>query len=72
MPSSIPLANGNQSAGYGIKVFSGDPNAGGVEITPSLAQGGDPVTGLSPNQGLTEYVGWVWNYDQGLLFVSDS
>ena len=65
LPASIPQANGNPSNGYGIKLWSGDPSSGtqGVdyeEIVPTAGQG------LSP-----EYVGWVYNYDQGLLFISD-
>ena len=69
LPASIPQPTstppGNPSNGYGIKLWSGDPSSGtqGVdyeEIPPTAGQGFDP-----------EYVGWVFNYDQGLLFISD-
>ena len=60
LPASIPQSNGNPSNGYGIKLWSGDPATTGVEIPLTAGQGNNP-----------EYVGWVFNYDQGLLFVSD-
>ena len=61
-PVAVRQANGDPSPAYTISLFSGDPNAGGVGISTSTGQG----SGSDPE------VGWVWNYDQGLLFVSNS
>jgi len=63
LPASRPQASGQPSDGYKITLWSGDPaGAPGsfAQVYPTLGQGSQP-----------EYVGWVFNYDQGLLFISD-
>ena len=64
-PPSVPQATGAQSGGYAIRLWSGDPNVGvqGVDYDEIFTTAGES---LQPG-----YVGWVWNYDMGLLFVSD-
>jgi len=59
-PPSIPQANGNASIGYSIKLWSGNPSAGGQEILTTAEQDATPG-----------YVAWVWNYDMGLLFLAN-
>ena len=61
-PQAIPQLNGSPSFGYAIKLYDGNPSSGGVEITTT-----DGSSGSGPNAS----VGWVWNYDLGLLFLSD-
>jgi len=60
-PSSVPDSNGDPSTSYTISLYSGDPAAGGVFISTSTGQG----------SGADAEVGWVWNYDQGLLFLAN-
>ncbi len=60
LPASVPQPDGTPSNGYGIKLWSGNPATGGTEIPLSAGQANNPG-----------YVGWVFNYDQGLLFISD-
>lgn len=60
-PQSVDNS-GNPSFGYGIKLYNGDPDSGGSEITTTDGQSGS---------GDEASVGWVWNYDLGLLFLSD-
>jgi hypothetical protein len=60
-PQSVDNS-GNPSFGYGIKLYNGDPDNGGTEITTTDGQTGS---------GDQASVGWVWNYDLGLLFLSD-
>ena len=58
-PQRVPQSSGAPSGGYEIALYSGDPNSGGVYISTSLGQtvGGE--------------VGWVFNYDMGLLFLAN-
>ena len=58
-PASVPAANGDPTQGYTIQLYSGDPNAGGVKITTSVGQDANEV-------------GWVWNYDMGVLFLANN
>ena len=60
-PTAVPDSSGEPTGFYSISLYSGDPLAGGVYISTTVGQGGNP-----------QEVGWVWNYDQGLLFVSNS
>ena len=62
LPASRPQASGEPSGGYQITLWSGNPAGPGpfAQVFPTLGQGSQP-----------EYVGWVFNYDQGLLFISD-
>ena len=63
LPASRPQASGQPSDGYKITLWSGDPTGAPgsfAQVFPTLGQGSQP-----------EYVGWVFNYDQGLLFISD-
>jgi len=61
-PQKHPQPSGVASIGYTVRVFQGDPFSGGVEILTSQGQ-----TGTGENAS----VAWIWNYDQGLLFVSN-
>ena len=61
-PPSVPQASGAGSGGYGIILWSGDPNgAAGTfdQIFTSAEQDNNPG-----------YVGWVWNYDMGVFIPS--
>jgi len=57
-PQKIPQTNGSPSNGYAIQLYSGDPGSGGEYISPTAGQSGGEV-------------GWVFNYDMGLLFLSN-
>ena len=61
LPQLVPQNTGSPSNGYAVRLFNGDPNAGGVEITTT-----DGTTGT----GINKSVGWVWNYARGLLLLS--
>jgi hypothetical protein len=58
-PQKILKSNGEPSNGYQIALFSGDPERGGVSIPTTLGQSGDEV-------------GWIFNYDMGMLFISNN
>lgn len=62
LPALVPQSSGMPSNGYAIRLFEGDPAAGGTEITTS-----DGTTG----SGDEKTVGWIWNYSSGLLLLSD-
>jgi len=57
-PQRVPLSSGAPSNGYAIQLYSGDPNNGGVFISTTIGQSGGEV-------------GWVFNYDMGLLFLAN-
>ncbi|MCS7316834.1 MAG: hypothetical protein NZZ41_00730 [Candidatus Dojkabacteria bacterium] len=61
-PQNHPLPNGLPSNGYAIRVFQGDPFSGGTEILTSDGQTGT---------GVNASVAWVFNYDLGILIVSE-
>lgn len=61
MPQLVPQASGAPSNGYAMQLYNGDPNAGGTLITTT-----EGTTGT----GVSKTVGWVWNYANGLLMVS--
>jgi hypothetical protein len=60
-PQYIPQTSGSPSIGYAVRVFDGNPNSGGVEI---------PTTAGTTGSGVNKSVAWVWNYSNGLLFIS--
>ena len=63
-PVSVPQTNGSPSQGYEIELWSGDPcdvEKGTAVLIPFTLDASLP----------TGEVGWVWNYDQGLLFLSN-
>lgn len=62
LPQLVPQASGAPSNGYAINLYDGDPNAGGVLISTTDGQTGTGVNKTS---------GWIFNYAQGLLFLSD-
>lgn len=62
LPQLVPQASGSPSNGYAINLYEGDPNAGGVLISTTAGQTGTGVDKTS---------GWLFNYAQGLLFLSD-
>ena len=60
-PPSVPDSSGNPTSFYEVVLYSGDPDNGGVSISTSVGQG----------SGANSEAGWVWNYSQGLLFLSN-
>jgi hypothetical protein len=61
-PTFVPQAGGIPSNGYAIRLYNGDPAGAGVEVLTT-----DGATGT----GINKSVGWVFNYDNGLLLLSD-
>ena len=61
LPQLVPQSSGSPSNGYAVRLFNGDPNAGGTEIT---------TTAGTTGTGVNKTVGWVWNYARGLLLLS--
>lgn len=61
LPQLIPQSNGSPSNGYGILLYNGDPNAGGTLISTTTGATG---TGETASQS------WIFNYANGLLFIS--
>ena len=61
-PQIAPLSSGAASIGYAVRLYNGNPNAGGVEVFTT-----DGTTGL----GVNKTVGWIFNYDNGELILSD-
>jgi len=61
-PQMIPQANGAASIGYAVRLYNGDPNGAGTEILTT-----DGTSGL----GINKTVGWIFNYDNGELILSD-
>ena len=61
-PQMVLQSSGAASIGYSIILYDGDPNAGGTEVTTT-----DGTTGT----GASKSVGWIWNYANGLLLLSD-
>ena len=61
LPQLIPQSNGMPSNGYGILLYNGDPNNGGVLISTTTGATGS---------GETASQAWVFNYANGLLFLS--
>lgn len=61
-PQRHPQPSGVPSIGYTVRLFNGDPASGGVEILTS-----DGQTGTGANASSA----WIWNYDQGILLISE-
>ena len=61
-PQMIPLASGAASIGYAVRLYNGDPAGSGVEVLTT-----DGTTGV----GVNKSVGWIFNYDNGELILSD-
>jgi len=61
-PQMIPQVNGAASIGYAVRLYNGDPNGAGVEILTTSG-----TSGL----GINKTVGWIFNYDNGELILSD-
>lgn len=61
-PQMIPQLSGIPSNGYAIRLFNGDPNSGGVEITTT--QG---TTGT----GINKSVAWIPIASAGILILSE-
>ena len=59
-PTGVPSSTGSPTGFYAVSLYSGDPAAGGVAVSTTVGQSGSP-----------QEVGWVWNYDQGLLFLAN-
>src|SRR5574343_805422 len=60
-PQFVPQATGLPSFGYAMRLFNGDPNAGGVEVMTT-----DGATGTGPSKS----VGWIFNYENGILLLA--
>lgn len=60
-PTFIPQASGAPSNGYAARLFNGDPNGAGFEVLTT-----DGTTGT----GINKSVGWIWNYDNGMLLLA--
>jgi len=61
-PQLVPQSSGAASIGYSIVLYDGDPATTGTQITTT-----DGTTGTGQNKT----VGWIWNYAQGILLLSD-
>lgn len=61
-PVLAPQASGLPSFGYAVRLYEGDPSAGGVEVLTT-----DGTTGTGANKS----VGWTFNYSSGTLLTSD-
>jgi hypothetical protein len=62
LPQLVPQGSGAPSNGYAINLYDGDPAGAGVLISTTAGQTGTGVNKTS---------GWIFNYAQGLLFLSD-
>lgn len=60
-PQQVPQTSGVPSFGYSARLWKGDPAAGGTEILTT-----DGASGT----GVNNSVAWVWNYANGMLFLS--
>ena len=58
-PQKVLKPNGEPSNGYEVALFCGDPDRGGVSISTTVGQSGGEV-------------GWIFNYDMGMLFISNN
>ena len=62
LPQLVPQSSGMPSNGYSIRLYEGDPAAGGVEVS---------TTAGTTGTGDEKTVGWIWNYANGMLLLSD-
>lgn len=64
-PQFVPRADagfeGYPSIGYAVRLFEGDPNSGGTEVSTSDGQTGS---------GSSASVAWVFDYANGMLLIS--
>jgi len=60
-PQFVPQVNGQPSFGYAMRLYNGDPGAGGTEVLTT-----DGGTGT----GVNKSVGWIFNYDNGILLLA--
>lgn len=61
LPQLVPQSSGAPSVGYGVLLYDGDPNSGGTLISTTTGATGS---------GETASQSWVFNYANGLLFLS--
>ena len=61
LPQIVPQANGTPSNGYGVLLYNGDPDNGGVLVSTTTGATGS---------GETASQAWIFNYANGLLFIS--
>lgn len=61
LPQLVPQSSGAPSVGYGVLLYNGDPNNGGTLISTTTGASGS---------GETASQSWVFNYANGLLFLS--
>ena len=62
LPQLVPQTSGAPSNGYAVQLYDGDPGAGGTLITTT-----EGTTGV----GDEKTVGWIYNYANGLLLISE-
>jgi len=60
-PVFVPRTNGLPSTGYAVRLYNGNPAAGGTEVLTT-----DGTTGT----GVNKSVAWMFNYAGGLLLTS--
>ena len=60
-PQFVSQASGIPSNGYAARLYTGDPNAGGTEVA---------TTAGGTGTGQLKSVGWIWNYDNGMLLLA--
>ena len=59
MPQHFPLADGTPSFGYQVRLWNGDPNAGGVEIFPTTGKIGAALA-------------WTFSYGAGAILIASN
>jgi len=60
-PQQVPQLDGSPSIGYSVALYDGNPATSGTQVT---------TTAGTTGAGASKSVGWMWNYANGLLFLS--
>lgn len=63
LPQLVSRTNGLPSTGYAVRLYDGDPGAGGTEVS---------TTEGSTGTGINKTVAWFFDFASGLLLVSDT
>jgi hypothetical protein len=59
-PAFVPQTNGQTSSGYTVALFEGDPDVAGTPV------------GVTDDQSPDGSTAWEWDYDNGILYLSDT
>jgi len=59
LPQHYPLADGTPSFGYQVRLWNGDPNAGGVEIFPTTGK-------------IDAFTAWTFSYGAGAIVIASN